>query len=189
MKQLTRQRLPVILTGTLVVIAIVVVAVFIATGTSAPTTAPNPTSTVGSGSEILPPTATPTTPRLGIEITPLVTEPLPASASAVGTLVAGFPTVISLPPGSTVVSSAVATEGVRMQATVVATSTESDADVQSYFQGIFTPLGLTATETPSAPGASATTYSRGADSIIVTTTTESGGTRLSVFALFTAGKT
>lgn len=189
MTLITRQRLPFILTAALVVLAIVAVAAFLATGSSAPTTAPTPTRTAEGGSEFLPSTATPTPTRLGIETKPLITEPLPTSASALGTLVAGFPTdVISVPPGATVVSSAIATEGVRMQATVVATSTASDGDVQSYYQGIFTSLGLTAAAAPSAPGTTATTYSRGTDSIIVATSAESGGTRLSIFALFTAGK-
>ena len=191
MKLVTRQRLPFILTGVLVVLAIVAVSVFLGTGGFGPTSAPSPTPTraAGSGTEVLPPTATPTTAHLGTESTPLVTEPLPKSASATGKLVTGFPTdVISLPAGMKIESSSIATQGVHMQVTVVGTSAASVGDVQSYFQAVFTKLGLTAVVTPAAPGTTATSYSRSSDSITVTTSADSGGTHVSVFAVFTAGK-
>ncbi len=191
MKSITRQRLAFILTGALVMLAVVVVGVFLATGGFGPPAAPSPTPTraAGSGTEVLPPTATPTTAHLGTDPTPLVTAPLPKSASAKGTLVAGFPTgVISIPPGMSVANSAIATEGVHMQVTLVGTSAASVGDVQSYFQSVFTELGLTASAAPSAPGTTATSYTRGSDSITVTTTADSGRTGVSVFAAFTAGK-
>jgi hypothetical protein len=196
MKHITRQRLPFILTGVLVLLAVAAIGVFLAMDNTAQTTEPIPTPTALGGSEIPQPTATPTTPQLGIEsppqsgteTSPLISGPLPKSASADGKLVAGFPTsIISLPPGAEVASSAIATEGNRMQATVVASSAASENKVHSYFTGIFTDLGLTSTETQAAPGTKATTWSNGTDSIVVATKVDGDVTRFSVFALFTAG--
>ena len=188
MKAVTRQRLPFIITGALVVLAIGAIILFLLAPSSTPSAAPTPSRAAGSGSEVLPPTATPTTPHLGTDPTSLVTAPLPKTASAKGKLVAGFPTtVISVPTGTKIVSSAIATQGDHMQVTLVGTTAASGGDVQSYFQGIFSALGLTGAVTPSAPGTAATTFSRGADRITVTTSANSGGTRLTVFGLFTAG--
>lgn len=188
MKIVTRQRLPFLITGALVVLAIGAILTFLLAPTATPSAAPTPTRAAGSGSEVLPPTATPTTPHLGTSPTSLVSAPLPKTASAKGKLVTGFPTeVISIPTGTKVVSSAIATQGDHMQVTLVGTTAASVGDVQTYFQGIFTTLGLTAEVTPSAPGTAATTYSRGSDRITVTTTASDDGTRLSVFGLFTAG--
>lgn len=189
MKAVTRQRLPFILTGGLLVLAVAAVILFLTVGSPAPTPSPTPTRAAGSGTEVLPPTATPTTPHLGVDPTPLFTEPLPKTASATGKLVAGFPTkVISVPSGTKIVSSSISTQGDRMQLSLVGTSPASVGDVQSYFQGTFSTLGLTAAVTPSAPGTVATTYSRGSDRITVTTAAGSDGTQLTVFGLFTAGK-
>ena len=200
MKQLTRQRLPFILTGVLVLLAVAAIGIFLVMGNTAQTTeltpTPTPTPTAVGGSEIPQPTATPTTPQLGIEnpppvdttIAPLVSRPLPKSASAEGKLVAGFPTsVISLPPKTKVVSSSIATEGDRMQATVVASTAATENTVHRYFDGIFTALGLQGSETSAAPGTRATTWSNGIDSIVVATSVDGEVTRFSVFALFTAG--
>ncbi len=190
MKRATRQRLPLILTSVVVAIAVAAIAVSFAVENVVQTTTPTPTPTLtaAGGSEIPESTGTPTPPQLGIETTPLISGPLPESASATGELVAGFPTsVISLPPGAEVISSAIATEGERMQVTVVATSAAPEEEVQSYFEGVFSDLGMTGAETPAASGSKAVTWSRGTDSIVVATTPDAGETRLSVFALFTAG--
>jgi len=184
----TRQQLPYILTGVLVLLAVAAIAVFLATDNTAQTTAPSPAPSTLGGSEIPQPTATPTAPQLGIEAKPLIAGPLPEPASAVGELVPGFPTAtVSLPSGAEVVNSAIAIEGDRMQATVVATAAASEDDVHRYFDGIFTPLGLRGAETPSAAGTTAMTWSSGNDSIVVATTADGEGTRFSVLALLTAG--
>ena len=189
MTLLTRQRLPLLLTGVLVLLAIAAVAVFLATGSSTPSAAPTPTRAAGSGTEVLPPTATPTTPHLGTTLEPLVTAPLPKTASAKGKLVAGFPSeVIPIPSGLTISSSSVATQGDHLQATVVGTSTASEADVQSFYQAAFAKLGMTAAVAPAGASDTATTFSRGSDSITVTTTAQTSGTALSIFGVFTAGK-
>ncbi|QYH36948.1 hypothetical protein [Salinibacterium sp. M195] len=188
MKPTMRLRLPFILTGVLVLLAVAAIGVFLALDNTVQTTEPTPASTAFGGSEIPQPTETPTTKQLGIETSPLITAPLPDSARADGELVAGFPTsVISLPPSSEVVSSAITIEGDRMQATVVATTDTSEDMVQSYFADAFTALGLQGSDTPAASGTTATTWSNGTDSIIVATTAEGEVTRFSIFALFTAG--
>lgn len=198
MNQIMRQRLPFILTGVLVALAVAAIGIFFATANTAQTTEPTSAPTARGGIEIPQPTATPTSPQLGIanppqadtETSPLITLPLPESASAEGRLVAGFPTaVLSLPPEATVVNSAIATEGDRMQATVVASTSASEETVQRYFDEVFTDLGLTGADTKSAPGSTATTWSNGTDSIAVATTADGDVTRFSIFALFTAGTT
>lgn len=189
MKLLTRRRLPVVLTGVLVLLAVAAVAVFLATGSPGSTASPTPTRAAGSGTEVLPPTATATTPHLGTTLEPLVTAPLPKSASAKGKLVTGFPSeIIPIPTGLKIATSSVATQGEHLQATVVGTSTGSEADVQSFYQAAFTKLGMTAAVSPAGAGDSATSYTRGSDSITVTTTATTSGTGLSIFGVFTAGK-
>lgn len=186
----TPRRLPFIVTGAAVLLAVIAVSAFLATGGFAPTAAPSatPTFAAGSGAEVLPPTATPTVKALGVAPTALVSAPLPKTASAKAKLVSGFPSsVIPIPTGTKIVSSAISTQGDRMQVTLVGTSTATPGDVQAYFQTALTELGLTASVTPSAEGTVATTYSRGEDRIVVSTTADAAGTQLSVFALFTAG--
>jgi hypothetical protein len=188
MKQITRQRLPYILTGVLVLLAVAAIGVFLAMDNTAQTTEPTTTPTALGGSEVPQSAPTPTTPQLGVETSPLISGPLPESASADGELVAGFPTsIISLPPGAKVESSAIATEGDHMQVTIVASSASSEDKVLSYFDGVFTDLGLRGAETQSASGTRTTTWSSGSDSIVVATTADGDVTRFSVFALFTAG--
>lgn len=189
MKLLTRQRLPFVLTGLLVLLAVAAVTVFLATGGPSPTASPTPTRAAGSGTEVLPPTATATTPHLGTTLEPLVKGPLPKSASATGELVAGFPSeVIPIPTGLKISSSSVATQGEHLQVTLVGTSPASEAAVQSFYQAAFTKLGMTGAVAPVGAADSATTFTRGSDSITVTTTAKASGTELSIFGAFTAGK-
>ncbi|WP_295014245.1 hypothetical protein [uncultured Microbacterium sp.] len=140
------------------VLAVVVVGVAIAVwfwvaGPGAGSAAPAPTATVAgprpgatptSGSEVRPPTATPGTglPPLSDE-TPLVKAPLPASGSADGAVVAGFPENVLGPlPGSTLGSTSIATEGTRMQATLIASSTSPEDDIRAHYQQLWAGLGL-----------------------------------------------
>ncbi len=188
MKVLTRQRLPFVLTGLLVLLAIAAVIVFLATGGATPASAPTPTRAAGSGTEVLPPTATPTIAHLGTEQDPLVTAPLPKTASAKGKLVTGFPTqVIAIPAGLTIENSSVASEGEHLQVTLVGTSAGTQGDVQAFYQTALSALGMTGAAASSAAGSTATTYSRGTDNITVTTTADSTGTQLSILGVFTAG--
>lgn len=120
---------------------------------------------------------------------PLVSKPLPATASARGSIVAGFPAVIPKAPKSTVAFSSVATQGTRMQVGLDATSGISPADVLSYYRTTFTRLGLVATSAPAVTGSTALVFVRGANGITVTVSDAPGTPRshYTVTAVFRAG--
>ncbi len=125
------------------------------------TPGPVPEATPTTGSEV--PDPDPTAPpgnRLPPlpQPSPLVDPPLPASASASGTLVDGFPRAIMAPaPGSDVITSAIATDGDRMQVTLVARSDASADDVRAHYSTLWASLGLT--DAGSAPGGASFSHS------------------------------
>jgi hypothetical protein len=106
---------------------------------------------------------------------PLVGTPLPPSASARGSIVKGFPAVIPQAPNSMVVFSSIATQGTRMQVGLEATTTNSVADVLSFYRTAFEPLGLVAAAAPAAEGSTALTFVRGDNGITVTVSDSAGG--------------
>lgn len=141
-------------------------------------------------SEVLP--ATEETSPLGLPVSPslpgLVTAPLPATASATGSLVAGFPSaVIPLEEDSAVESSSVASAENRLQVTLVGTTPSSMADVLEFYRVSFAANHLVDSMAPAAHGSTALLFSRGTDTILLTVTpAESGDTAYSVFGAFTA---
>lgn len=159
-------------------------------GAPAPDVAvPTPTD----ATEILP-TQTPTPFKLpgltpGPTLAPLLTGALPASATAHGELVAGFPTqAVPLPTGLTVVSSSIATEGIHLQLTVQASSTASPAKVVDQFTASLDGLGYEPASTPAVPGWTATQFIRGTDGVVLTTQEKlGGGTELVLTGTLTAG--
>jgi len=117
-----------------------------ATASTAPTVGPLPQATPTTGSEVLPPTATPITklPKITPQ-PPLVAAPLPKTASKTNGIVKGFPKDIMGPAAkSTVLSSSVATEKTTMQVSLVATTTESQKSVQKHYEKLWSSLGLRA---------------------------------------------
>lgn len=109
-----------------------------------PTPGPHPDGTPVAGSEVQPPTATPTSglPPLPTP-TPLVESPLPASASKNGALVDSFPKSIMAPAeDSDILSSSIATEGDRMQVSLVAVSATSPAELSDHYARLWADLGL-----------------------------------------------
>ncbi|UJP08876.1 hypothetical protein L2X99_10275 [Microbacterium sp. KUDC0406] len=113
-------------------------------GATAPSPGPSPDATPGTGSEVLPPSATPGTglPPLK-KADPLVSAPLPATGSQNGALVKGFPTRILGPmKGSTVISSSIATEGKRMQVTLIAVAPKAEKDIAAHYGELWAGLGL-----------------------------------------------
>jgi hypothetical protein len=157
----------------------------------------SPSGTSGTGladertsSEVLPapegksPIGLPPSPPL----TPLVTSPLPPTASATNALVKGFPTeVISLNPDTTVQSSSVASAENRLQVTLAATTTSTSESVLEHYRVSLAEHKLVDSVAPAAAGSTALLFSRGVDTILLTVTpTESGGTTYSVFGAFTA---
>jgi hypothetical protein len=118
----------------------------------------------------------------------LVTAPLPPTATATGTLVAGFPaSVIPLNPGTTVQSSSVASAEDRLQATLAATTSSTSDAVLEFYRVAFAAQSLVDSVAPAAGESVALLFSRGADTILLTVTpTDSGGSTYSVFGAFTA---
>lgn len=114
-----------------------------APGSSA-TAGPLPQATPTSGSEVLPPSATPNDRLPSIApARPLVSPPLPASATATGSLVPGFPTSIMGPaPKTVVVSSEIAAQSTSMQVTLVGRSTLSQSAIRAHYAQLWASLGL-----------------------------------------------
>ncbi|TQJ30610.1 hypothetical protein [Microbacterium sp. SLBN-146] len=113
--------------------------------TSTATSGPNPGASPADGSEVQSPAPDATSDRIPPIPTasPLVTAPLPASASAEGELVAGFPADVMAPaPGSEVLSSSIATEGTTMQVDLVARTDAAQDDVEAHFRDLWGRLGL-----------------------------------------------
>ncbi|WP_417564854.1 hypothetical protein [Microbacterium sp.] len=111
---------------------------------SHPSRGPLPEATPTSGSEVLPPTATP---HAGLpKITPappLVAGPLPRSASEQGALVKGFPARVMGPlKGARVASSSIATQGSAMQVSLVAISAASHDAITKHYEQQWSALGL-----------------------------------------------
>lgn len=114
--------------------------------------------------------------------TATLTGTLPATASARGGLVTGFPEQV-LPTGTTleVVSSSVSAEGTRLQIGLEAGSGASADDVRAAFTATLESLGFTAQESPAVPGDEATAYVHGGEGLVLTTRDRTGGgTELSV---------
>ena len=121
-------------------------------------------------------------------LAPLVTTPLPPTASAAGSLVDGFPlAVIPLNPDTAVQTSSVASAENRLQATLTATTPSAPDAVLEFYRVALAAHNLVDSVAPAATGSTALLFSRGADSILLTVTpTESGATTYSVFGAFTA---
>lgn len=141
-------------------------------------------------SEVLP--APEETSPLGLPVSPpppgLVAAPLPATASATGSLVAGFPSaVIPVEEDTAVQSSSVASAENRLQVTLVGTTPSTMADVLEFYRVSFAANHLVDSIAPAADGSTALLFARGTDTILLTVTpARSGDTAYSVFAAFTA---
>lgn len=125
-----------------------------------PTRGPVPGAAPTTGSEVQAPEAGQPDPgRIPPlpETTPLVGAPLPASGSAEGELVEGYPSDAMGPTlDSDVVSSAIATEGDAMQVTLVARTDASPDSVRAHYREAWTAIGLIAHGATDAAGLSYT---------------------------------
>lgn len=143
-----------------------------------------------SSSEILPsqdpsPTALPLP-----ELAQTLIGPLPATDTAHGQVVDGFPVdVVPLPEGLTVVSSSVSASGDRLQVGLLASSDRSPTDVQTAFATTLGGAGFAVSESPALPGSAATAFTHGTDGLVLTVRERTGGgTELSLAGtLSTAG--
>ena len=134
-----------------------------ATPTPAPTSTPisappgpAPGATPTTGSEVNTPDSEDSAPSDGLPPLPtptaLVEAPLPATASAEGSLVEGFPEQAAGPSGDSVVlTSSIASEGETMQVTLVARTEASADEVRAHYRETWSRLGLA--ETASTDGA------------------------------------
>lgn len=113
--------------------------------TSAATPGPVPEATPTTGSEVLPPEGGGVSDRIPpLEpSTPLVTPPLPDSASDQGQLVDGYPVDVMGPAaGSDVVESSISTEGDRMQVSLIARTDATREEVSRHYAELWASLGL-----------------------------------------------
>jgi hypothetical protein len=136
----------------------------------------------------LPPSA-PLTQKPTAPQKPLVSKPLPKSASARGELVAGFPVaVIPLVPGGSVLFSSVAATGAKLQVGLESIASMAPADVIAHYSAAFSRLGLVAAPTPATGGARTATFTRGGNSVTVTAASYGGSNcRFTVFGVFSPG--
>lgn len=118
---------------------------------------------------------------------PLVSGPLPASATSTGALVVGFPSVIPLPSGNTIATSSVSSSGNHLQATLSATTTVDTAELVNWFSVQFAKLRLPGSPVPAVGGSTAYAFARGDDSITLTVTPATvGGSHYTLLGNFAA---
>ena len=119
---------------------------------------------------------------------PLVTRPLPRTASAQGALVRGYPAA-ALPAArhSRIDTTSVSSDGSRMQVALVATTDRSAAAVLRFYRLHLTGLGFREKPTTAAGGSEAAAFRRGPDVATVTVTPTRTGASYSLFGTLHAG--
>ena len=130
--------------------------------------------------EVLPPaTAAPTGLPVPSQPAALVSMPLPATASAQGKIVDGFPAdALPFPEGTVVVSTGVSAADAVLQVTADAISALSPDSLVGHFQQRLATLNFWSEPAPAAEGQRSVRFVRGADSVTLTTsTTGTGSTR------------
>ena len=116
-----------------------------------------------------------------------VSNPLPKTASAVGALAKGYPSVVvPATPQSSIGTSSVATQGQHLQVTLTATSTMTVTEVLAFYRTALAKYGMYDTAAPALGGATALTFKRGTNSVTVTTSPVTDGTKYIIYGAFTA---
>ena len=133
--------------------------------------------------EVLPPvTATPTGLPEPSAPAPLITGPLPKSATAKGSLVEGWPSsVVTMPAGTTVGSTSISTSGTVLQLTADGIVGTSQGDVLGAFRQSLVSQGFWSEDAPAPDGAVAARFVRGTDTVTVSVSVT--GTGVSRFQL------
>ena len=131
------------------------------------------------------------TPMPGSTPTPtyaMVHSPLPGVASAVGAVVAGFPsTFVPIPDGATVVITTVTSEGSIMQAGLEAKSTATVDEILAFYRHALDAQGFTASPAAALGPGQAWHFLRDGEGVALTVRTASdGGTSFSVAGTFVA---
>ncbi len=187
------------------------------TGSAAPATqrpsATQPTGPIGPIGPVIPPaggapavpsTAAPVGPRTTTEVEPagvpkiplppsspigpLVSGPLPASATSTGALVVGFPSAIPLPSGSTISVSSVSSNGNILTAMLAAKTATGPDELVTWFSDRFARLSLAGTPAPAVGGSTAIAFLRGGESVTLTVTSAgTGGSRFTLIGTFARG--
>ncbi|MFS0866270.1 hypothetical protein AB3M83_02915 [Microbacterium sp. 179-B 1A2 NHS] len=139
-----------------------------------PAPGPDPDATPVDGSEVQPPDAT--SRSAGVPLMtpepPLFDGSLPASGSARGELVDGYPDALAGPvEGDEVLESSVASEGTTLQATVTARSEKAPDAVRAALEKRWAAVGLA-----SEAGAGETETTYGGSSAAMTLSVSAGGT-------------
>jgi len=133
------------------------------------------TEASGTPGDHLPPLASPT---------PRVVAPLPASGSAHGALVAGYPVELGAPlPDSDTLDSSLATEGDILQFTLVARTDAAAEEVLARYDAQWASLGLV----PAPETAGVLAYRDAFTSLTVSAATSGTGTVYTVFGVLKAG--
>ena len=113
--------------------------------------------------------------------------PLPATAHATGAIVAGFPSaVIPTAPDSVISSSAVAVEGVHLQADLVATTSLAIPDLVNFYRTAFAGYGLYDSPTLAAGAATTVAFTGEGNSITVIVSSVNGSSSYVVYGSLTA---
>jgi hypothetical protein len=116
-----------------------------------------------------------------------VSNPLPKSASAVGSLATGYPSAL-LPaaPHSSITTSSVASQGAHLQVALTAKSSLAITEVLAFYRTALAKYGMYDSSAPALNGATALTFKRGTNSVTVSTTPVTGGTKYVIYGAFTA---
>lgn len=118
---------------------------------------------------------------------PLVSLPLPTSASALKKLVTGFPAAVFVMPSATIVDSSVSSSGDILQATLSAKTKADGDDVITYYEKEFAKVGLVGSSIPASAGSLSYSFVRGSNSIALTVKpSKSGGSTFTLFGVLNA---
>jgi hypothetical protein len=116
-----------------------------------------------------------------------VSNPLPKTASATGSLAAGYPSkVLPVATASSIGTSSVATQGQHVQVTLTATSSMPVTEVLAFYRTALAKYGMYDTAAPALGGATALTFRRGTNSVTLTASPVTGGTKYIIYGAFTA---
>ena len=133
--------------------------------------------------EVLPPaSAAPTGLPMPSPPAPLIRTPLPASGSAQGKIVEGFPVnVVTFPDRTVLVSTSVSSSEKALQVTADGIVELSTAQVTGHFQQTLLALGFQSEAVTGVEGQQSIRLSRGTDTVTVAiTTTGTGSTRFTL---------
>ncbi|CAM5402871.1 hypothetical protein [Leifsonia shinshuensis] len=116
-----------------------------------------------------------------------VKAPLPPSASAVGKLAAGYPAgVLPQAPGSTIATSAIASQSGHLQVTLTAASTQQVVDIVAFYRAELAKYGMYDSASPALSGSTSAVFKRDGNSVTLTVSPAKGGTTYALYGAFTA---